>query len=122
MSLVEATLLLAIMATLASLIAPSIADYTNEARQLAARKDVEAIGSGILQVLRDTGSRCLRPQLSRHSSRSPKAFLLWWRAQGAGIRRAQIVAARNAVVCADRERGGRDDAASLCKRRCPSTA
>jgi len=60
MSLVEATIILMVLATLTAAISPSIADYTNDARQTAAKEDVEAIGTGILRLLRDTGSRCLR--------------------------------------------------------------
>ena len=59
-SIIEATVMLAVMVTLGSVLAPSIADYTNDAKQTVAKKDVEAIGAGILQLLRDTGSRCLR--------------------------------------------------------------
>ncbi len=60
MSLVEATIILAVFAILTAVIAPSIAAYTNDAKQAAVKKDVETIGAAILQLLRDTGSRCLR--------------------------------------------------------------
>jgi type II secretory pathway pseudopilin PulG len=60
MSLVEATIILMVLATLTAVISPSIADYNNDARQVKAKEDVEAIGTGILRLLRDTGSRCLR--------------------------------------------------------------
>src|SRR3954469_19865951 len=60
MSLVEATIILMVLARLTAAISPSIADYTNDARQVKAKEDVEAIGTGILRMLKDTGSRCLR--------------------------------------------------------------
>jgi type II secretory pathway pseudopilin PulG len=60
MSLVEATIILMVLATLTAVIAPSMADYTNDARQVKAKEDVEAIGTGVLRLLKDTGSRCLR--------------------------------------------------------------
>ena len=60
MSLIEATIVLMVMAILVMLLAPTVGDYVNDARQVAARKDVESIGEGILRLLSDTGSRCLR--------------------------------------------------------------
>ena len=60
LSLVEATIILMVLATLTAAISPSIVAYTNDAKQVTAKKDVESIGSGIIQLLRDTGSRCLR--------------------------------------------------------------
>jgi type II secretory pathway pseudopilin PulG len=60
LSLVEATIILSVLSVLTAVVAPSLGDYVNEARQAQAKKDVETIGSGILQLLRDTGSRCLR--------------------------------------------------------------
>jgi type II secretory pathway pseudopilin PulG len=59
-SLVEATLIVMVLAVLTATLAPSIGGYVADARQTAAKSDVEAIGSGVLQLLRDTGSRCLR--------------------------------------------------------------
>lgn len=59
MSLVEATIILMTLAILTAVIAPSAGDYINEARNVKAKEDVEAIGTGILRLLRDTGNRCL---------------------------------------------------------------
>lgn len=59
MSLVEATIILMTLAILTAVIAPSAGDYINEARNVKAKEDVEAIGTGILRVLRDTGNKCL---------------------------------------------------------------
>ncbi len=60
MSLVEVTIILTVLSVLAAMAAPSMNDYINDARQTAAKGDAEAIGSGVLQLLKDTGSRCLR--------------------------------------------------------------
>jgi type II secretory pathway pseudopilin PulG len=60
LSLVEATIILMVLATLTAVIAPSINNYTNDARQGAAQHDVQTIGNAIGSLLRDTGSRCLR--------------------------------------------------------------
>jgi Tfp pilus assembly protein PilE len=59
MSLVEATIILMVLAILTSVIAPSIGDYVEESRQVKAKEDVEAIGTGILRLLHDTGLPCL---------------------------------------------------------------
>jgi Tfp pilus assembly protein PilE len=59
MSLVEATIILMVLAVLTAVVAPSIGDYVEDARQTKAKEDVEAIGTGILRLLRDTGLPCL---------------------------------------------------------------
>ena len=59
-SLVEATIILATLAVLAAIIAPAIGTYVDDANNVAAAHDAETIGGGIVQLLRDTGSRCLR--------------------------------------------------------------
>ncbi len=59
MSLVEATIILMVLAILTSVIAPSIGDYLEESRNVKAKEDVEAIGTGILRLVRDTGLPCL---------------------------------------------------------------
>src|SRR5688500_15282805 len=55
MSLVEATIILLILATLTAVIAPSMGDYLEDARDMKAKEDVEAIGISIKRFLRDTG-------------------------------------------------------------------
>jgi type II secretory pathway pseudopilin PulG len=55
MSLVEATIILMVLAILTSVLAPSVGDYVNDARQTKAKEDVEALGTSILRMLRDTG-------------------------------------------------------------------
>jgi Tfp pilus assembly protein PilE len=59
MSLVEATIILMVLAVLTSVIAPSVGDYVEEARATKAKEDVEAIGTGIMRLTRDTGLPCL---------------------------------------------------------------
>jgi type II secretory pathway pseudopilin PulG len=60
MSLVEATIVLMVLAMLTAVIAPVAGTYREDARQTVAKAETEVIGSAILQLLRDTGSRCLR--------------------------------------------------------------
>src|SRR5215467_8378394 len=59
MSLVEATIILMVLALLTAVIAPSAGDYIEEARNTKAKHDVEAIGTGLVRLLRDTGLPCL---------------------------------------------------------------
>jgi type II secretory pathway pseudopilin PulG len=60
MSLVEATIILMVLATLTAVIAPSMGDYLEDARQTKAKEDVEALGIGIKRLLRDTGFKGLK--------------------------------------------------------------
>jgi type II secretory pathway pseudopilin PulG len=55
MSLVEATIILMTIFLLTAVLSPTIADYVSDARQTKAKEDVEAIGTGIVRLLRDTG-------------------------------------------------------------------
>ena len=59
MSLVEATIILMTLAILTAVIAPAAGDYIEEARNVKAKEDVEAIGTGVLRLLRDSGLPCL---------------------------------------------------------------
>ncbi len=54
MSLVEATIILMVLAILTSVLAPSMADYINEARHEKVKEDTEALGMGIMRLMRDT--------------------------------------------------------------------
>ena len=76
MSLVEATIILMVLATLTAVISPSIADYNNDARQVKAKEDVEAIGTGVLRLLRDTGSRCIRKTGTTDCTKANRVDLL----------------------------------------------
>ncbi len=55
MSLVEATIILMVLSIVTAVLAPSINDYVNDARQVKAKEDVEAIGISIARLLKDTG-------------------------------------------------------------------
>jgi type II secretory pathway pseudopilin PulG len=59
MSLVEATIVLMTLSVLAAALAPAARAYIEDGRNVKAKKDVEAIGATIDQLLRDTGLRCL---------------------------------------------------------------
>ena len=54
-TLIELTVVLAVIVTLALILAPSIANSINEARVARARNDCQTIASGIYQFYRDTG-------------------------------------------------------------------
>ena len=60
LSLVEVTIILSVLMVLVATIAPSMSDFTNDARQTVAKQEVEVIGNAIQRMLGDTGSRCLR--------------------------------------------------------------
>ena len=64
MSLVEATIILMTLSLLTAVIAPTIGDYVSSARNVKAKEDVEAIGTAIDRVLRDTGLPCLSKDAS----------------------------------------------------------
>ena len=55
LSLVEATIILMIMATLTAVIAPSVRGSIREAQQAAAREDTAAIGVALARMLTDVG-------------------------------------------------------------------
>jgi prepilin-type N-terminal cleavage/methylation domain-containing protein len=54
-TLIELTVVLAVIVTLALILTPSIANSINEARIARARNDCQTIASGIYQFYRDTG-------------------------------------------------------------------
>jgi type II secretory pathway pseudopilin PulG len=54
-SLVEATIILAVVAILTAALVPSISAYVSDAQHAAARRDVEAIGSALSRMLSDVG-------------------------------------------------------------------
>lgn len=55
MSLIEATVVLAVLSFLSAMIAPSVRSYVQSAQQATAKKDVEAIGTAIARMLGDVG-------------------------------------------------------------------
>lgn len=54
-TLIELTVVLAVIVTMALILTPSIADSINEARVARARNDCQTIASGLYQFYRDTG-------------------------------------------------------------------
>ena len=52
-------MILMVIATLTAVITPSMRDYLDDARQIKAKEDVEAIGTAVKRLLRDTGTGCL---------------------------------------------------------------
>ena len=54
-TLVEATVILAVASVLASILAPSVGSYLDQARQARAREDVQVIGTAINSFIDDTG-------------------------------------------------------------------
>jgi Tfp pilus assembly protein PilE len=59
LSLVEVTIILMVLSALTAMMAPSASSYIESARGTKAKADIEAIGSAIDQVLRNTGLSCL---------------------------------------------------------------
>src|SRR5688500_6397238 len=55
MSLVEATIILMVIALLTAVIAPSARGYISDAQESAAKKDTEAIASALTRMLHDVG-------------------------------------------------------------------
>jgi len=55
MSLVEATIILMVLAIVTAVLSPSMNDYVNDARRIKAKEDVEAIGISISRLMKDTG-------------------------------------------------------------------
>lgn len=60
MSLVEATIILLVIATLTAAIAPSMGDYLEDARDTKAKGDVQMLGLAVVRMLRDTGLKGLK--------------------------------------------------------------
>ena len=76
MSLVEATVILMVLATLTAVIAPAAGTYLQDARNVKAAEDVEAIGSAIDRLLSDTGLLCLAMASSSCAKSSGRVELL----------------------------------------------
>ena len=60
MSLVEVTIILMVLSVLTAVLAPSIGDYVEEAKNTKAKEDVEAVGTSIVRLTRDVGQPCLK--------------------------------------------------------------
>ena len=59
LSLVEATIILMVLAILTAVIAPSMGDFLTDSRGVKAREDVQAIGISVERLRRDVGITCL---------------------------------------------------------------
>ena len=59
-SLVEATIILTVLAILTSVLAPSFTDYIEDANAVKAKEDVEVLGVSVQRLLRDTGFPAMR--------------------------------------------------------------
>jgi type II secretory pathway pseudopilin PulG len=53
--LIELTVVLAVIVTLALILTPSIANFINDSRKVRAQSDVQKIGAAVVQFYRDTG-------------------------------------------------------------------
>ena len=95
MSLVEATIILMVLAILTAVIAPSAGDYVNEARNVKAKEDVEAIGTGIMRMLRDTGNKCMKKDASLACTKANRVDLLLG---GSGFANADATTAAKEVT------------------------
>ncbi|MBI2187984.1 MAG: type II secretion system protein [Acidobacteria bacterium] len=74
MSLVEATIILMVLALLTAVLAPAINQYVDDAREAKAKEDVEAIGVAIARLLRDTGNPFLLVVKSGAGNQFTKPF------------------------------------------------
>ncbi len=59
MSLVETTIILLVLMILTSVLAPSINDFVNDAKDVKVKEDCEAIGVSVMRLARDVGP-CLK--------------------------------------------------------------
>jgi type II secretory pathway pseudopilin PulG len=59
MSLVEVTIILVVLSSLAAMLAPTARAYMEDGRNVKAAKDVQAIGAAITEVLSNTSLLCL---------------------------------------------------------------
>jgi type II secretory pathway pseudopilin PulG len=76
MSLVEATIILSVLAVLTSVLSPSIGDYVNDARQVKVKEDCEAIGTSIARIVRDVGA-CIRKSGEQGCTKANRVDLLF---------------------------------------------
>lgn len=76
MSLVEATIVLMVLASLTSVMSPAISDYVNDAKQVKVKEDCEAIGVTVARLVRDVG-RCLKQDAAGGCTKSNRADILY---------------------------------------------
>jgi hypothetical protein len=68
MSLIEATIILMALALVTAVVAPSIGDFVEEGRHTKGKEDVEAIGTSLARLLRDSGFPCVTKDTSPSAS------------------------------------------------------
>ncbi len=76
MSLVEATIILMVLSLLTAVVAPSIGDYVNDAKDVKAKEDVQAIGTAIQRTVRDTGAPFLEKVAATGNTMANRADVL----------------------------------------------
>jgi len=93
MSMVEATIILMVLSVLAAALAPSARAYVEDARNVKAKGDVEAIASSIDQLMRDTGMRCLSLNGSSCANSTSGRVELLVSGSGVGLNEPTVVSA-----------------------------
>ena len=76
LSLVEVTIMLLVLMLLTSVLAPSMADFINDAKWVKVKEDCEAIGLTVMRVTRDVGP-CLKFHANQNCTMSNRADLLY---------------------------------------------
>jgi type II secretory pathway pseudopilin PulG len=90
MSLVEATIILMVLGLLTSALAPSVADYVNDARQVKVKEDCEAIGVSLARLARDVGP-CLKKTGTGPCTKANRVDLLF--SDGPKVAAAEVTGA-----------------------------
>ena len=76
LSLVEVSIMLLVLMLLTSVLAPSIADFVNDARWVKVKEDCEAIGLTVMRLTRDVGP-CVKFHANQNCTMSNRADLLY---------------------------------------------
>ena len=76
MSLVEATIILLVLMLLTGVIAPSIADFVNDAKRVKVKEDCEAIGVTVARLQRDVGE-CLKFDGTKQCTKANRVDILY---------------------------------------------
>jgi type II secretory pathway pseudopilin PulG len=76
MSLVEATIILMVLMLLTGVLAPSINDFVNDAKDVKVKEDCEAIGVTVMRLARDVGP-CFKFNASQQCDRNNQVELLF---------------------------------------------
>ncbi|MEI6669924.1 MAG: hypothetical protein WCP29_17380 [Acidobacteriota bacterium] len=95
LSLVEVTIMLLVLMLLTSVLAPSIADFVNDARWVKVKEDCEAIGLSVARLTRDVGP-CLKFAGTQACTKQNRVDLL--HSDGTAIDAASLGAAAVPVV------------------------